>query len=68
MSTIDRRAFFVGCLAVPLGGCSNPRRATAFVQSGPPPVNFQNNGSWQNNGNTTVGDEWVYVVTPGFKA
>jgi hypothetical protein len=28
MSTIDRRAFVVGCLAVPLAGCQNPNRAS----------------------------------------
>jgi hypothetical protein len=68
MSTIDRRAFVVGCLAVPLAGCANPGVKTAFVGASPP-IAFQNNGSWQNYGNAaTVGDEWVYVVTPGFKS
>ncbi len=67
MSMIDRRAFVVGCLAVPMAGCSGQGGAPASVRSTAPPVYFKNNGSWQNYGNTTVGDDWVYVVTPGFK-
>jgi hypothetical protein len=68
MSSIDRRAFVAGCLAVPLAGCATNGSARSLVASSPPPVTFQNNGSWQNYGNSTVGDEWVYVVAPGFKS
>jgi hypothetical protein len=68
MSTIDRRAFVVGCLAVPLAGCPAPGTGPALLTSSPPAINFQNNGSWKNYGNTTIGDVWVYVVTPGFKS
>ena len=72
MSLIDRRAFVVGCLAVPLAGCNNSvvDRSVgppAARLAGPPQVHFVNLGNWVNGGNAN-GDEWVYVVTAGFES
>jgi hypothetical protein len=73
MSTLDRRAFVVGGLAVALAGCihqGSPQSlspASASLRpnlsTSPPAVYFRNNGGWINEGNQS-GDEWVYVVAP----
>ena len=55
MSTIDRRAFVMGCLAVPLAGCQNLNRAS--LAGGPrvsSQVNFLNPGNWRTTDNTPV--------------
>jgi hypothetical protein len=71
MSTIDRRAFFVGCLAVPLAGCNKPTSvafsggsSAAQCDTSPHGASFLNAGCWKNIGNSNTGDTWVFVVTP----
>jgi hypothetical protein len=60
MSRIDRRAFVVGCLAVPLAGCPNPDRTSSLARSsGLSYPKFLNCGSWLNNN--------VFVVNGGIQ-
>jgi len=69
MSRIDRRAFVVGCLAVPLGGCSKAQMAPTLASVPPGSIStsgvagnwpyYLNCGYWE--GNT------VFVVTGGIK-
>jgi len=63
MSRIDRRAFVVGCLAVPLAGCPDPNRASLLGGSTALlPATFLNYGYQK-----TSGDTPVFVVTGGIK-
>jgi len=59
MSRIDRRAFVMGCLAVPLAGCTDTAPHQEFAPSALAPAKFLNNGHWAT-GNTSV-----FVVTGG---
>jgi hypothetical protein len=68
MSGIDRRAFFVGCLAVPLAGCG----AMMTARKGPSAkdcntadhgAHFRNPGCWNNIGSTTADVTWIFTVT-----
>jgi len=66
MSTINRRAFAMGCLAVPLAGCHNPNRMSLTdiaKSSAPSDIRFKNPGQWVNFGNANIGDTWVFVVS-----
>jgi hypothetical protein len=72
MSKIDRRAFAVGCLAVTVAACvgdyANKGASFGATQncdtSSHGGVRFLTPaGCWRNFGNTTTGDNWVYVVT-----
>jgi hypothetical protein len=71
MSTINRRAFAMGCLAVPLAGCHNLKRVSLnrvsltgiAGSSAPSDIRFKNPGNWVNIGNTNIGDTWVFVVS-----
>jgi hypothetical protein len=61
MSTIDRRAFVAGCLAVTVAGCSDANKTPKARPSVIPPTGvsffFPTNGSW-----TQVGGAQVYVI------
>jgi hypothetical protein len=63
MSTIDRRAFVVGCLVIPVAGCGNPN-STSFTDQTPLllPAKFRNYGHPR-----VTGDTPVFVVTGGIK-
>jgi hypothetical protein len=62
MSRIDRRAFVMGCLAVPLAGCPDPNSFIPGGSTGLLPAQFQNHGYPR-----TTGDTPVFVVTGGIK-
>jgi hypothetical protein len=61
MSRIDRRAFVVGCLAVPLAGCPD-RPSLLGGSSALLPATFLNDGY-----SRATGDTPVFVVTGGIK-
>jgi hypothetical protein len=58
MSTIDRRAFVIGGLAVPLAGCHNPNRMSFSSGTALPQPHFLNPGQPRPTGTTPV-----FVVT-----
>jgi hypothetical protein len=67
MSTIDRRAFVAGCLAVAMAGCTDPAgqaklrppSANRTCQSAPPNISFMTAGCWTQEGTTLM----IYAVT-----
>jgi hypothetical protein len=59
MSRIDRRAFVMGCLAVPLAGCPQPNSPFVAGSPGLLKATFLNCGIWSND------DPPIFLVTGG---
>ena len=62
MPRMDRRAFVVGCLAVPLAGCTGQSFTGSPGSSALLPAHFLNYGYPRQTGDTPV-----FVVTGGIK-
>jgi hypothetical protein len=59
MSRIDRRAFLMGCLSLPLAGCPDQKSATFVPALRSDYTKFLNCGSWSSN--------TIFVVNGGIK-